>query len=288
MSRKLRPPSDARILQAYLTAMGEHALLTRNEEQEVGRLILEGTPREQAEAREIMIKANLRLVVTIAKQYSGRGVPLSDLVQEGNIGLMRAVEKFEYHRGFKFSTYATWWIRQAVARAFQSQARTIRVPIYKVEVVRQLKGEIRALGRELGREPTRMEVSDRTGMSLEEIDELLRIVRSPSSLDSPVGEDGDATLGDLIPDEGCERPGEAMVVEALRSRVRRVLATLTPREEEVLRLRFGIDKFETKSLEKIGQDFSLTRERIRQIEIRALAKLRQSARRQYLDEFSEA
>ena len=271
MARKLRPARDSQILDTYLKRMGQHNLLNREEEYEVARLVREGTPQEQEWAKEKLTTCNLRLVVSIAKQYSYRGIPLSDLIQEGNIGLMRAVEKFEYQRGFKFSTYASWWIRQAVVRAIESQCRTIRVPIYKLEVINRLNQTIRALGREAGREPTRSEVAEAMEMTLEEIDGLLRMIRDPMSLDQPVGQDGDATLSDFISDAE-EEPG----------------ATLTPREERVLRLRFGLDDFHTRSLEQIGRDFELTRERIRQIEIKALSKLRQGNRRRHLSDFVDA
>ena len=288
MTRKLRPAPNARVLTTYLKNMGEHDLLTREEEYEVGRLCLEGTPQEQAQAREKLTKCNLRLVVSIAKQYSYRGIPMSDLIQEGNIGLMRAVEKFEYHRGFKFSTYASWWIRQAIVRAVESQCRTIRVPIYKLEVLNRLNAQTRALGRSLGRDPTRTEIAESMEMTVEEIDELIRMNREPMSLDSPVGEDGDAKLGDFIGDDSLPGHDAHMTVAALETGVTRALATLDPREEKVLRLRFGLDDYESRSLETIGRDFGLTRERIRQIELRALAKLRHVKRRHYLADFAEA
>jgi RNA polymerase primary sigma factor len=268
--------------------MGRHDLLTRDEEYEVARLVMEGSPREQAAAREKLIQCNLRLVVSIAKQYSYRGVPMADLIQEGNIGLMRAVEKFEYHRGFKFSTYASWWIRQAVVRSIESTCRTIRVPIYKLETINRLNQTMRMLGKREGREPTRTEIAEAMDMTVEEVDDYLRMLREPVSLDKPVGEDGDAKLGDFIGDDTAAQPGDALTEAALGKKVRRVLATLDPREEKVLRMRFGIDGAEGMSLEKIGREFGLTRERIRQIEIRALSKLRQNGRRHYLADFSVA
>jgi len=286
-ANKLRPNSNARVLNAYLKNMGEHSLLTREEEYEIGRLCLEATGEEQKRARERLVKANLRLVVSIAKQYSYRGVPLSDLIQEGNIGLMRAVEKFEYHRGFKFSTYASWWIRQAIVRSIESTCRTIRVPIYKLEVLNRLNATMRTLGKELGREPTRTEIAEGMETTVDEIDDMLRMMREPVSLDKPVGEDGDAKLQDFIPNEGSELPGDRLQVQRMKRNVERALATLTPREERVLRLRFGMEAHgETYSLERIGKSFGLTRERIRQIEIRALQKLRHNKRRVYLEDAS--
>jgi RNA polymerase primary sigma factor len=288
MPRTHRPARNARVLNAYLKNMGEHDLLTREEEYETAKLFMEGDEQEREQAREILINCNLRLVVSIAKQYSYRGIPMSDLIQEGNIGLMRAVEKFEYHRGFKFSTYASWWIRQAVVRAIESQCRTIRVPIYKLEVLNRLNGMARDLGKKLGRDPTRTEIAESMEMTLEEVDDLRRMLREPTSLDKPVGEDGDAKLGDFIAHEQAEIPGDALVTQSLKKRVGRALATLDPREERVLRLRFGLDDHESRSLEAIGREFGLTRERIRQIEIRALSKLRHCKRRHYLDEFATA
>jgi RNA polymerase primary sigma factor len=283
--RKLRPDSNARVLAQYLKAMGRHPLLTREEEYEVARVCMEGEGAEREAARRKLINSNLRLVVSIGKQYSYRGIPLSDLIQEGNIGLMKAVEKFEYHRGFKFSTYASWWIRQAIVRAIESQCRTIRVPIYKLEVINRLNQTRRELSRKHGREATREEIAKSMEMEIEEVDSLMRMVREPLSLDKPIGEDGDTKLSDFIPHEGASIPGEDLDTAQLHGRTRKALATLTPREEEVLRLRFGIDEHDTRSLESIGGDFGLTRERIRQIEIRALAKLRHNRRRHYLEDF---
>ena len=288
MVRMLVPAANARVLTTYLKNMGEHDLLTREEEYEVGRLCLEGEAEEQAAAREKLTNCNLRLVVSIAKQYSYRGIPMSDLIQEGNIGLMRAVEKFEYHRGFKFSTYASWWIRQAIVRAIESQCRTIRVPIYKLEVLNRLNAKTRELGRALARDPSRTEIAEAMEMTVDEIDELIRMNREPMSLDSPVGEDGDSKLGDFIGDSSIAPPEVRLVTQSLECGVTRALATLDPREEQVLRSRYGLDDFEARSLENIGKDFGLTRERIRQIELRALAKLRHAKRRHYLVEFAQA
>ena len=279
---------ENRILDHYLKVMGQHPLLTREQEYEVGKLIMEGTPEQQVRARERMINCNLRLVVHIAKQYSYRGVPMSDLIQEGNIGLMRAAEKFEYHRGFKFSTYATWWIRQAIVRGIESSCRTIRVPVYKVGLMNSIRAKSKEMSGILGREPTREELAEEMLMEVGELEELLRMGRDPVSLDKPVGEDGNTSLGDLIADEGSELPDRQLVEEALNDQVQRALATLTPREEKVLRLRYGMDSGDGMSLEKIGREFSLTRERIRQIELKALAKLRGAKRSHYLSDFAVA
>ncbi|MCO4770183.1 MAG: sigma-70 family RNA polymerase sigma factor [Deltaproteobacteria bacterium] len=280
--------SENRILDHYLKLMGQHPLLTREQEYEVGKLILEGTPDEQVRARERMINCNLRLVVHIAKQYSYRGVPMSDLIQEGNIGLMRAAEKFEYHRGFKFSTYATWWIRQAIVRGIESSCRTIRVPVYKVGLMNSIRSTAKEMAGSLGREPSREELAAEMRMEVEELEDLLRMGRDPVSLDKPVGEDGTTSLGDLIADASSELPDRQLVVDALNDQVQRALATLTPREEKVLRLRYGMDSGDGMSLEKIGREFSLTRERIRQIELKALAKLRGTKRNHYLSDFAQA
>lgn len=287
MSGTFRPNSSARVLNAYLKNMGEHALLTREEEWEVGKAALEGAPAERKAAQERLLKANLRLVVSIAKQYSYRGIPMSDLIQEGNIGLMRAVEKFEYHRGFKFSTYASWWIRQAIVRSIESTCRTIRVPIYKLETLNRLNATIRELGKSLSRDPSRSEIAEAMEMEIDEVDDLLRMMREPVSIDRPVGDDGDARLGDFIAAEDGPHPSDVVERKALERGIKRALATLDPREEKVVRLRFGIDEAgERLSLEKIGKDFGLTRERIRQIEIRALEKLRHSKRRQYIEDYA--
>jgi RNA polymerase primary sigma factor len=268
-----------------MEAMGRHKLLTRDQEQEVGKAILEGTPPERLRALERMVNCNLRLVVSIARQYLHRGVPLSDLIQEGNIGLMRAAEKFEYHRGFKFSTYASWWIRQAVVRAIESQVRTIRVPIYKLEVVNRLNKKAKEMAWSMGREPTRGELAEAMEMTIEELDEHLRMVREPMSLDRPVGEDGDSTLADIIAGPVQDLPSDNLNDTALYEQAKRALGCLDEREQRVLRMRYGWDNGDPMSLEKIGRVFSLTRERIRQIEIKALAKLRRAQADHSLGDF---
>ena len=279
---------ENRILDHYLKLMGQHPLLTRAEEYSIGKLIMEGTPEEQERAREKMINCNLRLVVHIAKQYAYRGVPMSDLIQEGNIGLMRAAEKFEYHRGFKFSTYATWWIRQAIVRGIESSCRTIRVPVYKVGLMNSIRSKRKEMSAQLGREPTREELAEQMDMPVEELEDLLRMGRDPVSLDKPIGEDGSTSLGELIADEQSTLPDRQLVETALNDQVQRALATLTPREERVLRLRYGMDDGDPMSLERIGREFSLTRERIRQIELKAVAKLRGAKRVHYLSDFAVA
>jgi RNA polymerase primary sigma factor len=278
--------SDDRVLDPYLDEMGRHPLLSREEEQELGKMILEGTPRERQFALERMVQCNLRLVVSIARQYSWRGVPMSDLIQEGNIGLMRAAEKFEYHRGFKFSTYASWWIRQAVARAIEGQCRTIRVPIYQLEVVNRIRKKSRELGRELGREPTRSELADAMEMEVEEVDTYLRMVRDPMSLDRPVGEDGDHTLADIIAEPTGALPSDELEGSTLAREARNALDLLDEREQEILKLRYGFEGRDPLSLEKIGRVFGLTRERIRQIEIKALDKIRRNADDHHLRDFT--
>ncbi len=256
----------------YLQKMGSIPLLSREDEIEVARRIAEqGNDAEVA--KQILITANLRLVVSIAKQYSYRGMPLPDLVQEGNIGLIRACEKFDWTRGFKFSTYASWWIRQSIVRAIESQTRTIRVPIYKLEMVNKVHYTQRELYQKLGRDATPTEIAEQLKLEVSKVEEILLLVKEPMSLDTPVGDDSDSTFASFIEDESLPSPEAVLENTTLREQVSIALAELSPREEKVLRMRYGIGEPTQYSLEEIGARFFLTRERIRQIEIKALRKL---------------
>nr|WP_295969431.1 RNA polymerase sigma factor RpoD [uncultured Bacillus sp.] len=267
----------------YLKEIGRVDLLTAEEEIELAHRIEQG----DEEAKRRLAEANLRLVVSIAKRYVGRGMLFLDLIQEGNMGLIKAVEKFDYQKGFKFSTYATWWIRQAITRAIADQARTIRIPVHMVETINKLIRVQRQLLQDLGREPTPEEIGEDMDLSPDKVREILKIAQEPVSLETPIGEEDDSHLGDFIEDQDATSPSEHAAYELLKEQLEDVLDTLTDREENVLRLRFGLDDGRTRTLEEVGKVFGVTRERIRQIEAKALRKLRHPSRSKRLKDFLE-
>ena len=271
----------------YLREIGRIKLLSANEEIELARKILEGgTPG--AIAKRKLVQANLRLVVSIAKKYVGRGMLFLDLIQEGNLGLIRAAEKFDHERGFKFSTYATWWIRQAITRAIADQARTIRIPVHMVETINKLKKVTRRLAQELSRKPTEDELAIEMNVSIPKLREIIKIAQEPLSLETPIGKEEDSRLGDFIEDKEADAPIKTVASELLREDLAEVLCTLSPRERDVLRLRFGMDDGRQRTLEEVGQLFGVTRERIRQIEAKALRNLRHPNRSKRLREYVES
>lgn len=265
----------------YLKEIGRVPLLTAEEEVKLAKRIEAG----DESAKQELAEANLRLVVSIAKKYVGRGMLFLDLIQEGNLGLMKAVEKFEYRKGFKFSTYATWWIRQAITRSIADQARTIRIPVHMVETINKLVRIQRQLVQELGREPTPEEIAKEMNVDEERVREIMKIAQEPVSLETPIGEEEDSNLGDFVADNDIVSPEDATTYYMLREELEEVLKTLTPREERVLRLRFGLDDGRTRTLEEVGKEFDVTRERIRQIEAKALRKLRHPTRSKQLKDF---
>lgn len=268
-------------VKVYLKEIGRVPLLTSEEEVELAVRMANGDPQ----ARKRLSEANLRLVVSIAKRYVGRGMQFLDLIQEGNLGLIKAVEKFDHTKGFKFSTYATWWIRQAITRAIADQARTIRIPVHMVETINKVKKVSSQLLHKNGHEPTAEEIAAEIDMSVDKVREIMRVAQEPVSLETPIGEEEDSHLGDFIPDDDAPAPADAASHVLLREQLSEVLHTLTPREEKVLRLRFGLEDGRSRTLEEVGKEFKVTRERIRQIEAKALRKLRHPSRSKKLRDF---
>ena len=269
----------------YLKEIGKIPLLTPEEELEVAKDLVSEDEKARDAARKRMSEANLRLVVSIAKRYVGRGMQLLDLIQEGNLGLMKAVEKFDYTKGYKFSTYATWWIRQSITRAIADQARTIRIPVHMVETINKVLRTSHSMVQSLGREPTTQEIAAELHMDVQKVEEILKIAQEPVSLETPIGEEDDSHLGDFIQDDEASQPAEEASYTLLREQLEEVLKTLTPREEEVLRMRFGLIDGKPHTLEEVGKKFDVTRERIRQIESKALRKLRHPSRSKKLRDF---
>ncbi len=265
----------------YLKDIGKIPLLDPERETFLAEKIAQGDER----AKNELIEANLRLVVSIAKKYVGKGMYFLDLIQEGNLGLIKAVDKFDYTKGYKFSTYATWWIRQAITRAIADQARTIRIPVHMVETIHRVSRTSRQLLQEYGREPTIDEIAEKLGMSSEKVREIMKAAQDPVSLETPIGEEDDSHLGDFIPDDSSPTPADAVSYQLLREQLDKVLRTLTPREEMVIKLRFGLNDGRTRTLEEVGKEFNITRERIRQIEAKALRKLRHQSRAKILRGF---
>ena len=265
----------------YLKEIGKVDLLTADQEKELAQRMLDG----DEDAKNMLCEANLRLVVSIAKRYVGRGMQFLDLIQEGNLGLIKAVDKFDHTKGFKFSTYATWWIRQAITRAIADQARTIRIPVHMVETINKLIRVQRQLIQELGREPEAEELAQEMGMTVEKVREIMKISQEPVSLEKPIGEEEDSHLGDFIPDDDAPSPADQAAFTLLKEQLLDVLKGLTPREEKVLRLRFGLDDGRTRTLEEVGKEFNDTRDRIRQIEAKALRKMRHPSRSKILKDY---
>ena len=271
-------------VKVYLKEIGRVPLLTPDEETELALKIQAGGP-DGEKAKQRLSEANLRLVVSIAKRYVGRGMQFLDLIQEGNLGLIKAVEKFDHTKGFKFSTYATWWIRQAITRAIADQARTIRIPVHMVETINKVKKVSSQLLHEYGHDPSAEEIAERLDMPVDKVREIMRVAQEPVSLETPIGEEEDSHLGDFIPDDDAPVPAEAASQTLLKEQLADVLKTLTPREEKVLRLRFGLEDGRPRTLEEVGKEFNVTRERIRQIEAKALRKLRHPSRSKKLRDF---
>ena len=270
-------------VKVYLKEIGRVPLLSAEEEVELAIRMSEG----DVAAKKRLSEANLRLVVSIAKRYVGRGMQFLDLIQEGNLGLIKAVEKFDHTKGFKFSTYATWWIRQAITRAIADQARTIRIPVHMVETINKVKKVNSQLLHENGHEPTNEQIAEKLEMPVEKVREIMRVAQEPVSLETPIGEEEDSHLGDFIPDEDAPAPSDVASHTMLKEQLAEVLSTLTPREEKVLRLRFGLEDGRSRTLEEVGKEFNVTRERVRQIEAKALRKLRHPSRSKKLKDFLE-